>query len=111
MSENLLSDRPMVSHPGSEVLLEAYNLINGPRQASYGHPADDYQRVVDIFRAITGHKLQPREGVLFMVAVKLARIGTNLEIGLFHEDSVIDAAGYLGCYSMVHNRPVKEGDR
>lgn len=106
MTENLTVDRPMTSQPGSEVLLEAYHLINGPRQAHYGHPADDYKRVTDIFKAITGHALTPREGVLFMVAVKLARIGTNLEIGQFHEDSVIDAAGYLGCFSMIHARPV-----
>jgi hypothetical protein len=28
--------------PGSEILLEAHRLVNGPRQKDYGHPADDY---------------------------------------------------------------------
>lgn len=93
------------SSPGSELLLEAYNLINGPRQSTYGHPADDYGRVVRIFEGMTGHRLTPMEGTLFMVAVKLARLGTNLEAGAVHEDSLIDAAGYLGCLAMIASRP------
>jgi hypothetical protein len=93
--------------PGSEVLIRALELINGPRQNAYGHPADDYQKVVDIFAGITGKRLTPNEGVLFMVAVKLARLGTNLEAGEIHHDSIVDAAGYLGCFSMIANRQGK----
>jgi len=98
------------STPGSEVLIEAYQLINGPRRDDYGHPADDYGRVVDIFRAITGHDLTPQEGTLFMVAVKLARLGRNLHYGELHEDSLIDAAGYLGCLSMIQCHALEEAD-
>jgi len=101
---------PRTSTPGSEVLLEAYNLINGARQDAYGHPADDYGRVTRIFEGMTGHRLTPIEGTLFMVAVKLARLGTNLERGVVHEDSVIDAAGYLGCLAMISQRPLEAGD-
>jgi hypothetical protein len=37
-----------------------------------------------------------------MVSVKLARLNTNLERGKWHRDSIVDAAGYLGCLAMAH---------
>jgi hypothetical protein len=37
-----------------------------------------------------------------MICVKLARIATNDTKGRWHRDSVVDAAGYLACLSMVH---------
>jgi len=87
--------------PGSEALLEAYDLVNGTRQDSYGHPADDYRKVCDIFYAITGIELDVSEAILFMVAVKLSRLRTNLENGVLHHDSLVDALGYLACLNMA----------
>ena len=86
---------------GSEILLEAHRLVNGPRQKDYGHPADDYQKVSDIFYSITGIDLSVSESILFMVAVKLARLHTNLEAGVIHKDSLVDALGYLTCLNMA----------
>jgi hypothetical protein len=98
------------SIPGSEVLTEAHELINGPRQKSYSHPFDDYSKVRNIFQAMTGINLTVEQSILFMVAVKLARLNTNIERGKWHRDSLVDAAGYLGCLSMArhhrtHNMP------
>lgn len=87
--------------PGSEILLEAHRLVNGPRQKDYGHPADDYQKVSDIFYSITGIDLSVSEAILFMVSVKLARLRTNLENDIIHHDSLVDALGYLTCLNMA----------
>lgn len=87
---------------GSEVLLEAHKLVNGPRQNVYGHPADDYSKVSRIFRAFTGIELEIEEAILFMVAVKMARLQTNIQNGEgIHHDSLVDAIGYLACLNMA----------
>ena len=87
--------------PGADILLDAYALITGPRQAAYAHPTEDYTKVTDIFHALTGIRLSLEQGILFMVAIKLARLRTNIEAGQMHWDSLVDAAGYLGCLGMV----------
>lgn len=89
---------------GAETLVEAFNLITGPRQDAYSHPEEDYSSVVRIFESITGIQMTPQEGVLFMVSVKLARLMHNLEHDRFHRDSLVDAAGYLGCLAMIETR-------
>ena len=89
---------------GADALLEAYALITGPRQTAYSHPADDYARTVAIFKAITGIELTTQQAILFMVAVKLSRLAHNLDQGNLHRDSLVDAAGYLGCMAMVDKR-------
>lgn len=87
---------------GSEILTEAYDLINGPRQIAYDHPFEDYSYTVSIFEALTGIRVTVEEAILFMVAVKMSRLRTNLSRGSLHRDSIVDAAGYLGCLSMAH---------
>lgn len=87
--------------PGADILLDAYALITGPRQAAYAHPTEDYTKVTDIFHSLTGVRLSLEQGILFMVAIKLARLRTNIEAGQMHWDSLVDAAGYLGCLGMV----------
>lgn len=89
---------------GADALLEAYALITGPRQTAYSHPADDYARTVAIFKAITGIELTTQQAILFMVAVKLSRLAHNLNQGNLHRDSLVDAAGYLGCMAMIDKR-------
>lgn len=89
---------------GSDILLEAHQLITGDRQAAYSHPYDDYTKVIDIFYGLTGVPLKLHEAILFMVSVKLARTRTNLEHDTLHHDSLVDAIGYLGCLNMVRQR-------
>ena len=79
------------------VTADAYRLVYGDRGVSYNHPAIDYGRVVDIFRAISGIELSAEEGVLFMHSVKLSRIANGLDEGHPPEmmrDSLVDLAGY-----------------
>jgi hypothetical protein len=85
------------------ILQEAQRLITGARQKAYSHPLDDYTKVVEIFKALTGVQLTLDQALLFMVSVKMARLRTNLEKGLLHRDSAVDACGYLGCMEMIHD--------
>jgi hypothetical protein len=87
----------------ADILLEAHGLITGPRQAEYSHPHDDYTKVIHIFEAMTGHRLGVEDAILFMVAVKLARLRTARERGLWKHDTLVDAIGYLGCLNMAHH--------
>jgi hypothetical protein len=92
----------VVNHDnGADVLLEAHQLVTGPRQETYSHPYDDYTKVVAIFHALTGVDLSLDQALLFMVSVKMARLRTNLAAGNLHRDSLVDAAGYLACLAMV----------
>lgn len=86
---------------GTEILDEAFKLVSKDRQGSYGHPLDDYTKVTEIFKSLTGNNLTVYEALLFMVSVKLARLRTNLELNKVHHDSLVDALGYLTCIKMV----------
>jgi hypothetical protein len=82
--------------PRTSILQEAHALVFGDRRAEYGHPRDDYQRTVAIFKALTGHDLTAAEGVLFMHCAKLSR-----EMNRHKRDNLRDACGYLECLALV----------
>jgi hypothetical protein len=83
-----------------ELLKSAHEITHGPRGDSYGPPHEDYARVAAIFQAITGGEVRDSaDAALFMVAVKLARIGYNREKRRLHVDSVKDGMGYLWVYA------------
>ena len=87
---------------GAEIVKEAFDLITGDRQNDYSHPLDDYQRTVNIFNALMGTDVMTVEdGILFMVAMKLSRLVTEIESNKDIPDNTRDAIGYLGCLSMV----------
>jgi hypothetical protein len=94
----------MGDQKGAEILLEAHTLITSDRQKDYGHPADDYAKVAEIFNGLTGVQLSVEEAVMFPLAMKLARIRTARDHDRWHHDSVVDAAGYLGCLAMINAR-------
>jgi len=78
------------------ILQEAQALVYGSRQGDYGHPREDYQRTVAIFRAITGHDLTAAEGVWFMIAVKLSRQSRQHK-----RDNLTDLCGYTECLARI----------
>ena len=90
--------------PGTEILQEAYKIVNQDRQNTYGHPKDDYTKVTNIFQTLTGKQLTLNEAILFMISVKLARLKTNLDQGQLHHDTLLDTIGYLTCLNMI-NQP------
>lgn len=87
---------------GAEIVLKAHELITGDRHRDYDHPIEDYTKVADIFASLTGIELTVEEALCFPLAMKLARMRTAREQDRWHEDSVVDAIGYLGCMGMVN---------
>lgn len=97
--------------PGTEILQHAYQIVNQDRQNTYGHPKDDYTKVVNIYQTLTGKQLTLTEALLFMVSVKLARLKTNLDQGHLHYDTLLDTIGYLTCINMIHQPESTNNDK
>jgi hypothetical protein len=95
---------------GAEIVNEAHDLITGPRQNDYDHPMTDYQRTADIYNALTGKQsMTPEAAVMFMVAMKLSRLMSEMQRGLDIPDNTRDAIGYLGCLNMI--RTLRKGGK
>ena len=73
------------------VCAEADVLINGERQESYGHPAENFTRTAQMWSAILGFDVSAADVGLCMVALKLAR-----EANAPSRDNLVDIAGYAG---------------
>ena len=58
--------------PGTEILQHAYQIVNQDRQNTYGHPKDDYTKVVNIYQTLTGKQLTLTE------ALKLLTLATSI---------------------------------
>ncbi len=78
------------------ILEEALRLVHGDRNADYGHPYDDYSKTTTLFNSLTGRDLTVSEGVLFMLCVKMSRLGHALK-----RDSLVDLAGYAEVLRIV----------
>lgn len=97
------------------ILLDAFALTQGDRNASYGPFHEDYARVARTFRALTDNDGEPMmmdsaAGCLWMVLVKLGRTVYKMQTGMAYEnpasvqDDLTDAAGYLrGMFDCFHN--------
>lgn len=73
-----------------EALDTASSLIHGPRNADYGPPKVNFQRVADRWSQILKTDIEPWQVCLMMADLKIARLCEG-----FHDDSVIDGIGYL----------------
>lgn len=80
----------------------AQRLVNGTRQADYGHPVDDFDRTAQFWTAIFGVPVTGEQVAMAMVCVKLSR-----EINRPKQDNRTDAAGYIETLDKV----VKERER
>lgn len=103
-----------ISEPGAHIgaptiLAEAGDLVDGPREATYGHPADDFGAVA---RAAHALGIDPQGQIdrafndpalhhaLYMILVKIQRLVQTPD----HRDSVVDIAGYARTYEKVLER-------
>jgi len=87
---------------GADILLEAHQLVTGPRNNDYGNVVDDYSKVIQIFEGLTGIRMSMSDALLFMVSVKMARLRTNLERNRLHHDTLLDALGYLALLKQAY---------
>lgn len=82
----------------SNILDEAKKLTTQDRQDVYGHPIHDFNKVAQMTQPIVQSNIDPAlKHALYMIQVKIARLLNTP----FHEDSVVDIAGYANTYAMV----------
>lgn len=80
------------------ILDEANKLTNVDRQEVYGHPIDDFTKIVNLTQTVLESDIDPRlKHALYMIQVKVARLLNSPE----HVDSIVDIAGYANTYAMV----------
>lgn len=77
-------------HIDATLAQEAINLVTGPRQQSYAHPAVNFARIAKGWEMILGQLVTPEQVGLCMVIVKLAR-----QVNAHSRDNYADAIGYL----------------
>jgi hypothetical protein len=85
------------------VLLEAEELIGGQRLADYGDQLTNFSHIAMFWNALLAPKLRrgfnitAEDVALGMMGVKMARLAKTPD----HYDSILDIAGYSGCYDKL----------
>lgn len=85
------------------MLHKAEELINGARQQDYGDKLQNFSQIAMLWQGTLAHKLAPGQKItaedvaMCMIQVKIARLAKSPD----HADSVIDIAGYIGCYDKL----------
>lgn len=91
---------------------KATALVNGDRQAAYGHPLDNHRRIADFWttrlrdKLLPGEVVEPWEAAAMMRLVKEARLMQTPG----HPDSLIDISGYAEVETMIHDRLAEEAE-
>jgi hypothetical protein len=70
------------------------------RGKTYGSPYLDFSRTAKLWSVIIDKDLKPEQVALCLALVKVARLCNAKDF--FHEDSVVDLAGYAACLEDVH---------
>lgn len=85
------------------MLHKAEELITGQRQEDYGDKLQNFSQIAMLFQGILATKIQadvlisPEDVALLMICVKMARLVKSPD----HSDSILDIAGYAGCYDKL----------
>lgn len=80
--------------PRVEALREAASIISGARDAQYGGPEENFDRIAKIWTIIVGTDITREDVAMMMVGLKVARYASKSG---FQPDTWIDIAGYAGC--------------
>lgn len=85
------------------LLQRANELIGGDRQRDYGNKLQNFSQIAMLWQGTLATKLQASAQItaedvaLCMMQVKIARLAKSPD----HQDSILDIAGYAGCYEAV----------
>jgi hypothetical protein len=97
-----MGSNPVRIEPEKSVLQQAEELINGQRAEDYGSAAVNFTQIAAFWNATLGLKLREKvtaqDVALCMMGVKMARLAKTP----YHEDSIVDVAGYAGCLAKVN---------
>lgn len=83
----------------SNLLREAEKLVLGDRMDSYGHPADNFDRLRPFLEAVYGVPVSDTMIACTFICLKMARELTN-----HHRDNLVDVAGYVQVLDLVNQR-------
>lgn len=82
---------PMPSYPGNAaILLEAYQIVNGPRAREYGEPRDCFSRIAAYWSLYLRKEIKPTDVCYLMALLKMVR-----EEQQHKADNLLDAAAYI----------------
>lgn len=87
------------------MLKRAHSTITGPRQQDYGDKLQNFSQIAMLWQGTLAPLLAPDARItpelvaLCMIQVKVARLSKSPD----HEDSILDVAGYAGCYDMLQD--------
>lgn len=85
-----------------ELLQKAAETVCGSREQAHGNPANTFKRIARLWTTYLQNKdveilIDEADVSLMMVLFKIARLQGNMK----HEDSWVDAIGYLTCGAEV----------
>ena len=78
-------------------LVQADEVISGPRQAVYGDATTEFARIAQVWTALLGHPVRPVDVPLLLIGMKLVRSSVSPE----HDDSWVDVCGYAALAARV----------
>ena len=94
----VIKEKPKTT--GQTILDEALQIMSVDRQASYGHPLENHERIVGFWNVFLGDKLkspiEPREAAWMMILLKAAR-----EINCPKRDNLVDTVGYAAVIEII----------
>lgn len=85
------------------MLQQAEDLIGGQRQQDYGNKLQNFSQIAMLWQGTLamklapGQRITPEDVALCMMQVKIARLAKSPD----HKDSIVDVAGYAGCYDTL----------
>lgn len=86
-------------NPDQNALTRARALIYGDRAADYGDPVENFDRLAALWSPVLGVTVTAQQVCLCLNQLKVSRLIHQPG----HQDSIDDAAGYIGCYDRVTN--------
>jgi len=108
--KQLLESKEAAQCAPAPMLYRAQSLIEGDRQQDYGDKLQNFSQIAMLFQGSLAMKLQPNARItpedvaILMMQVKIARLAKSPD----HKDSIMDVAGYAGCFSILQDERAQE---